>query len=216
MKRLSAVAALFDFDGVVMDTEPQYTIFWNEQGLKYLGKDNFGATIKGQTLTQIYEANFTGDLVEVRQQITTDLNQYEKQMTYEYLPGIQRYLKELRDNGVGIALVTSSNIEKMQNIYNAYPDFKSQFDHILTGEMFQNSKPHPECFLLGMKLIGAEAANSFVFEDSFHGLQAGRASGATVIGLATTNSRDAIADKADFTIDDFTDMHAANIDSLRR
>ncbi len=208
MKRLCTVAALFDFDGVVMDTEPQYTVFWNEQGLKYLGVENFGATIKGQTLNQIYEANFTGDLVEMRQQITNDLNLFEKQMTYEYLPGVQHYLKELREKGVGIALVTSSNVEKMDNIYNAYPDFKNQFDHILTGEMFQNSKPHPECFLLGMKLLGAEPENSYVFEDSFHGLQAGRASGATVIGLATTNSRGAIASKADYVIDDFIDMTA--------
>ena len=31
------IAALFDFDGVIMDTETQYTVFWNEQGRKYLG-----------------------------------------------------------------------------------------------------------------------------------------------------------------------------------
>ncbi len=216
MERLEVRAALFDFDGVVMDTEPQYTIFWNEQGKKYLGKENFGATIKGQTLTQIYEGNFIDDLIRVRQQITEDLNRFEKQMVFEYLPGIQNYLKELRENGVGLALVTSSNEEKMQNIYNAYPDFKLQFDHILTGEMFQNSKPHPECFLLGMKLLGACPENSFVFEDSFHGLQAGRSSGATVIGLATTNPREAIQSKADHVIDDFSEMHATDLGALQK
>lgn len=37
-------------------------------------------------------------------------------------------------------------------------------------------------------------------------LQAGRLSGAIVVGLATTNSREAIADKADYVIDDFRGM----------
>ena len=82
--------------------------------------------------------------------------------------------------------------------------------------MFQNSKPHPECFLLGMKLLGATPENSFVFEDSFHGLQAGRSSGATVIGLATTNPREAIQSKADYVIDDFSEMHAADLALLKK
>ena len=62
-------------------------------------------------------------------------------------------------------------------------------DRILTGEMFARSKPAPDCFLLGMEIFGATPENSYVFEDSFHGLQAGMTSGATVIGLATTNTR---------------------------
>ena len=55
MDATKTIAALFDFDGVIMDTEPQYTIFWNEQGQKYLHKENFGPGIKGQTLAQIYD-----------------------------------------------------------------------------------------------------------------------------------------------------------------
>lgn len=80
------------------------------------------------------------------------------------------------------------------------------FDEILTAERFKRSKPDPECFLLGMTIFGSDSKDSYVFEDSFHGLQAGRASGATVVGLATTNPREAIADKADYVIDDFKGM----------
>jgi beta-phosphoglucomutase-like phosphatase (HAD superfamily) len=40
-----------------------------------------------------------------------------------------------------------------------------------------------------------------VFEDSLAGLEAGRRSGAKVVGVATTNSREKIADKADFVVD---------------
>ena len=206
MDATKTIAALFDFDGVIMDTEPQYTIFWNEQGQKYLHKENFGPGIKGQTLAQIYDKYFSGDLVPVREQITRELNKFVKDMVYEYLPGVQGFLADLRHHGVKIALVTSSNEEKMENVYHAHPEFKTQFDRILTGEMFEHSKPAPDCFLLGMKIFGTTPENSFVFEDSFHGLQAGRYSGAIVIGLATTNSRETITDKADVIMDDFMGM----------
>ena len=46
---------LFDLDGVIVDTETQYTLHWNVLGEKYLGQKNFGITIKGQTLVQILD-----------------------------------------------------------------------------------------------------------------------------------------------------------------
>ena len=45
MDRNTIIAALFDFDGVIMDTEGQYTIFWDEQGYQYLGEKDFGRRI---------------------------------------------------------------------------------------------------------------------------------------------------------------------------
>lgn len=205
MDTTKSIAVLFDFDGVIMDTETQYTVFWNEQGRKYLGEEDFGRSIKGQTLTQIYDKYF-GDKPDAQQEITAGLNVFEKEMSYEYIPGVEAFIADLRRNGVKIAVVTSSNEEKMQNVYNAHPEFKGMVDRILTGEMFARSKPAPDCFLLGMEVFGATPENTYVFEDSFHGLQAGMTSGATVIGLATTNSREAITGKAHYIMDDFTGM----------
>lgn len=203
MDTTKTIAALFDFDGVIMDTELQYTIFWNEQGEKYLHVKNFGPGIKGQTLTQIYDKHFAGELVSVREQITSDLNLFEKDMAYEYLPGVQDFLVELRRHNVKIALVTSSNDEKMENVYRTHPEFKEQFDRILTGDMFKRSKPAPDCFLLGMEVFGTTPDTTYVFEDSFNGLKAGMASEATVIGLATTNPRESIAPLCHCVLDDF-------------
>lgn len=205
MDTTKTIAALFDFDGVIMDTETQYSVFWNEQGRKYLNEEDFGRSIKGQTLTQIYDKYFSG-MTEVQQEITNGLNVYEREMSYDYIPGVEAFLADLRKQGARIAVVTSSNEEKMQNVYNAHPEFKGMVDRILTGEMFAHSKPAPDCFLLGMEIFGISPENTYVFEDSFHGLQAGMTSGATVIGLATTNSREAIAGKAHYIMDDFTGM----------
>ena len=215
MNTTKTIAALFDFDGVIMDTETQYTVFWDEQGRKYLNEKDFGRRIKGQTLTQIYEKYFSA-LPEARQKITADLNVFEKQMSYEYIPGVEAFIAELRRHGVKIAVVTSSNEEKMQNVYNAHPEFPAMVDRILTGEMFARSKPAPDCFLLGMEVFGATPEKTYVFEDSFHGLQAGMTSGATVIGLATTNSREAITGKAHYIMDDFTGMSYEKLLSLTR
>ena len=77
MDKTKTIAALFDFDGVVMDTESQYTIYWNEIGRKYHPDiENFGLIIKGQTLTQIYGRFFNGMEAE-QAEITRGLNKFE-------------------------------------------------------------------------------------------------------------------------------------------
>ncbi len=210
------IAALFDLDGVVLDTETQYTVFWDEQGRKYLGEANFGRRIKGQTLTQMFDGHFSGvkndiDLTAAQPQIVADLNRFEAEMAYDYIPGAQEFIADLRRHDVKMAIVTSSNEVKMANVYRAHPELKQDFDCILTADMFARSKPAPDCFLLGMEVFGTTAANTFVFEDSFHGLQAGMSSGATVIGLATTNPREAIEGKAHHIIDDFTGMNYSQL-----
>lgn len=202
MDTTKIIAVLFDFDGVIMDTETQYTVFWDEQGHKYLGEEDFGRCIKGQTLTQIYEKYFS-DKPEAQEEITARLNLFEKAMSYKYIPGVEAFIADLRRHGAKIAVVTSSNEDKMQNVYNAHPEFKGMVDRILTGEMFAHSKPAPDCFLLGMEVFGTEPENTYVFEDSFNGLKAGMASGANVVGLATTNSRESIAPFCHYILNDF-------------
>jgi beta-phosphoglucomutase len=57
-------------------------------------------------------------------------------MSYKYIPGVEAFIADLRRHGAKIAVVTSSNEDKMQNVYNAHPEFKGMVDRILTGEMF--------------------------------------------------------------------------------
>lgn len=215
MERKDTITVLFDFDGVIMDTEKQYTLFWDEQGRKYLNREQYGNSIKGQTLAQIYSKDFAG-MPEAQEQISKELSTFEEKMTYEYVPGVQAFLADLRANGAKIAVVTSSTEGKMKNVYQAHPEFTTQFDRILTADLFTHSKPDPECFQLGMSLFEARPESSYVFEDSFHGLQAGVASGATVIGLATTHPREAILSKSHHVIDDFTGMTYVRLLTLHK
>lgn len=216
MDTTKAIAALFDFDGVVMDTESQYTVFWNRQGGKYHPEiPEFGRIIKGQTLAQIYGKYFAGK-DEVQKEITAELNNYEKNMLYDYIPGVERFMKELRADGVKIAIVTSSNEKKMRNVYEAHPELKGYVDRILTAEMFARSKPDPECFLLGAEVFGTVPGNCVVFEDSFHGLEAANRARMTVVGLATTNPEEAIRGKATLVIQDFNGFSVEKMKEIMR
>ena len=153
---------------------------------------------------------------EVQHEITEDLNKFEKNMLYNYIPGVEAFLKELRENGVKIAIVTSSNEMKMSNVYKAHPELKQSVDRILTAEMFTHSKPDPECFLLGATVFDTVPENCVVFEDSFHGLEAGNRAGMTVIGLATTNSEEQIRDKANAVIQDFNGFSFEKMKNMMR
>ena len=201
---------LFDFDGVIADTETQYTEFWNRIGREYLGLEDFGQTIKGQTLVQIFGKYFEG-MDRVQEEIVPQLNEFEANMSYDYIPGAQAFMKELKAAGIPMAIVTSSNDIKMSNAYKAHPEFLELVDKVLTSEYFSKSKPDPECFLKGMEILGGTPGETVVFEDSFHGLTAGRASGAKVIGLATTNKREAIAPLCDMVIDNFCGLTVQDI-----
>lgn len=203
MKIESPIAVLFDFDGVIMDTESQYTLFWDEKGKKHHPEiPNFGHHIKGKTLTQLYEHYFLQP-EGLQSQITRELNEFETKMEFHFIPGVVDFMKELREKGVKTAIVTSSNDKKMANAYRAHPELKDMVDYILTADMFTHSKPHPECFLLGAEKCQVPVSNCIVFEDSFHGLEAGNRAGMKVIGLATTNPASAILDKVDLVISDF-------------
>lgn len=207
MNKEKPIAALFDFDGVVVDTEPQYSLFWDEKGKKYHPEiPEFGHHIKGQTLIQIYSQFFLQP-EGLQSEITRELLDYETRMSFEFIPGVVDFMKELRLKGVKIAIVTSSNDQKMANAHRALPELKSMVDYIVTADKVSHSKPHPECFLLGAKSVQVPVENCVVFEDSFHGIESGRRAGMKVIGLATTNPASSIEDKVSLVIPDFVDFN---------
>jgi len=204
MEKIVFKAALFDLDGVVFDTEPQYSVFWGAQCREFHPeRPGLEHEIKGQTLVQIYDAWFSGPLADKRALITGRLNEYEQQMSYDYVPGFEHFIATLRQRGVKTAVVTSSNRQKMEAVYRRHPEFKSLFDAILTSEDFERSKPDPDCYLKAAQRFGVEPSACVVFEDSFNGLKSGRAARMWVTGLATTNSADAIRPYCDKVISDY-------------
>ena len=195
--------ALFDLDGVILDTEGSYTAFWDDYGSRHFSEKDFGLKIKGQTLVKILADYFPDE--NERKSITDAINDFERNMSYPFVPGVENYIKSLKSNGIRTAVVTSSNLPKMENVYRCHPGFKEMFDIILTSEDFSESKPSPYCYLKAMRLFGAGPEDCVVFEDSLAGLQSARASGAFVTALTTTNPEEVVRNYADLVIRDFND-----------
>lgn len=195
-------ACLFDLDGVIIDSESQYTVFWSKIFSEYYpDSDGLAQKIKGQTLVQIYDRYFPDE--NEQQKITTRLNNFERQMMLSYIPGFEAFMQYVIEHHLKTAVVTSSNKAKMMNVYRQHPHFKQMFNAILTSEDFDESKPSPDCYLKAAQRLDVDPKDCIVFEDSINGLKSGRASGAYVIGLSTTNDARAIAPLADRVISDY-------------
>jgi len=213
MKELKA--ALFDLDGVVFDTEGQYTVFWGEQCRLYHPEHpGLEHEIKGQTLDQIYDGWFSGELEPQRAIITERLNAFERQMTFAFIDGFEALIADLHRHGVKTAVVTSSNRPKMEAVYERQPTFKQLFNAILTSEDFAESKPSPDCYLRAASRFGLDRSQCVVFEDSVNGLRSGRAAGMMVVGLLTTNPKETVAPLSDIQISNYNQFDFQKLNQL--
>lgn len=199
-------AALFDLDGVIIDTESQYSLFWGSIGHEYRPDvPDFAERIKGTTLESIY-THWFAHLKDEQPEITRRLNEFERQMQYTYIEGVRSFIEALREAGIKTAIVTASNDEKMQSVLRVHPELPTLFDRILTSKDYAAGKPAPDCYLEGAKGFDVIPEECVVFEDSINGLRAGRDSGALVVALTTTNPYEAVAPLADIVIENFKGM----------
>lgn len=194
-------AALFDLDGVIVDTESIYTDFWDDIDRRYpTGVDNFARVIKGNTLARILDTYFDENL---RDEILVLLKEQEESMRYRLFDGVSDFLDRLIENDIPKAIVTSSNDRKMSRLFSQIPELRPKFEAIITDAIVERSKPDPQGYLIAAEKLGVDPSDCVVFEDSFAGLEAGRRAGAYVVALATTNPRESLYEKADEVIDSF-------------
>lgn len=185
-------AALFDLDGVLIDSETLYTEFWEKVGrTHHLPSPTFAYDIKGTTLNDILTTHFPDP--DVRMDVDRMLHEFENEIVYPIFPGALEFVDLLRSKGLKTVIVTSSDNKKMAYLFNQHPDFPSHFDAIVTAADVTRSKPDPEPYLIGASKAGANPDECLVFEDSFQGLEAGNRAGCKVIGLSTTNQADDVA-----------------------
>lgn len=205
--------ALFDLDGTLINTESQYTEFWERVGEELnLNISNLAQIIKGRTLTSIF-SNFIPSL-ELQKEISIRLDMFESQMQFPFYPGVLDFLQDVRKNGVKCAVVTSSNKAKMAAVRLQIPNFDELFDKVMTAEDFSASKPDPACYLYGAQAFSAQKNQCVVFEDAVNGLQAGMSAGMFTIGFATTNPPHVIAPLCHHVQDDFLHLSYANVGKL--
>ncbi|MCM1428789.1 MAG: HAD family phosphatase [Clostridium sp.] len=204
------VAFLFDLDGVLVDSEREYTRIWETINQEYpTGVENFEIKIKGTTLTNILATYYPEP--EERANVEKMLYKLEQEMVYSYCIGAKELLDSIRDRQIPTALVTSSNDIKMAHLYKDLPHFKEFFVKVIDDHCVHHSKPDPEGYLLGAEATDVEISHCCVVEDSLQGVRAGRCAGAYVVGVAGTLPKETLAPECDIVVESLKEI---NLDKL--
>mgnify|MGYP001609892866 CR=1 FL=1 len=200
---------IFDFDGVIVDSEPlRYEsykkLFWDEFGVK-LPDERKRILGRDQRENLKYLLEMFGlecdveELVERRKIILKEI--FSKKENIIPIDGILDFLETLKKKRIKMAVASSSSLEYLENICDGLK-IKDYFDCILSGEMVKKKKPNPDIFLLALEKLGLEKEECVVIEDSLSGIEAAKRAGIKCSGITSTLSEDELED-ADFVFQDF-------------
>ena len=185
--------AIFDWDGVIIDSSRHHEKSWellaHEEGLP-LPPDSFrlGFGRKNQIIIpEIYRWSRDPDEIERlgarKEEIYRELMAHD---VLEPLPGVREWLEKLAAAGVP-RVVGSSTPRKNLDAAMSRLGLTDLFDSIVAAEDVTLGKPNPEVFLKAAARIGRPPECCVVFEDAHAGIEAARAGGMRVIGIATTH-----------------------------
>jgi len=185
-------AAIFDWDGVVIDSSAQHERSWEmlagEVGKK-LPADHFARGFGKRNAVIIPEIlGWTSDEEEVehfgrrKEELYRDLLRKDGLVA---LPGVRELLAQMNDAGIPCVVGTSTERENVDLAYGVL-DLGDFFTGAVCSEDVSRGKPDPEVFLKAAAKTGLPAERCVVLEDSSHGIEAARAGGMRALGLATT------------------------------
>ena len=175
--------AVFDMDGLMIDTEKLYLRFWIEAAA------DFGYEMKKEhvfairSLARKYSVPKLKSMLgedfpteEVRALRTELLDEYISRNGIEVKKGLFTLLDYLRDKGIKIAVATATPRErtvKCLRIIGA----EDYFSAVVCGDMVENGKPDPEIYLTAASALGLPPEECAAFEDSPNGIRAAHAAG---------------------------------------
>jgi beta-phosphoglucomutase len=184
-------AAIFDLDGVIVDTAKYHYLAWkrlaNEYGFDFTEADN--ERLKGVSRTRSLEILLEIGALSVdeaaKQAMAAQKNdwyvEYIQHMdASEILPGAAEYLQTLRNRGVKTAIGSAS---KNAPLILERVGIMSLFDVVIDGTKVRQAKPNPEVFLRAAQELDIPPASCVVFEDSEAGIEAARRAGMGSVGI---------------------------------
>ena len=193
-------AAIFDWDGVIIDSSRQHEQSWEQlarEKKRTLPPNFFKSSFGMKNEFIIPELlGWTSDPARVRQlsdqkeKIYRDLIRHDRIVP---LPGVVEWLNTLRDATIPCVIGSSTPRENIECVIDALR-LRDFFRAVVAGQDVAHGKPNPEVFLLGAKKLGVLPARCVVFEDAHVGLEAARAGGMKVVGVATTHPAESLSD----------------------
>ena len=209
-------------DGVIVDTEPVHHFAYN-QHFKQLNIEitpEMYASFTGNSTKNIFEKlkahfNLKEDvttLVATKRNLFNDAFDHKEDLYL--LEGVEDLIKELHTNGIQLVLASSSAHVTINRIFNRF-NLHQYFTHIVSGEDFPKSKPHPAIFQHAAFLSGTPIENCIVIEDSTNGILAAKAAGIYCIGYDSVNSKMQDYSKADKVISHFNELSFEKIRTIK-
>lgn len=173
-------------DGTIVDTEPFWMSAQDDLVSAHGGNWTHEAamTLVGSGLPRtaqiLQEHGVKMGELEIIDHLTTRVME-QVSATIPWRPGAQELLRDLRANGVKTALVTMSFGRMAEHIRSFIPF--DAFDVVVSGDSVENSKPHPEAYLVAARQLGVDIADCVAIEDSVPGVASAVAAGAVTIGV---------------------------------
>ncbi len=200
-------AFIFDFDGVVMDTESLHFKAWNK-GFKVLGdslteEEYLPLKSTGRKhIVNTFSQKIGREISEAESlEICKIKDDYFKELCKNInksllIKGVEDFLIRLKDKGVKIAVASSASTttELLKKV-----GLTEYFDVVADGNLGLAKKPDPAVFLKAASLLGVDAKDCLVFEDSPAGLKAAENAGMDFVAVSGIKSEKAILEIMDFT-----------------
>ncbi len=206
---------IFDMDGVIVDTEPVHRYAYYKQFAElnievteamYTSFTGFSTRNTFQTLKEQFQLEQeVEDLIQRKRSIFNDA--FDTKEDLELLEGVRALIEDLHQNGIQLIVASSASKVTIDRVFTRFGlhDF---FTHIVSGEDFPKSKPHPAIFEHAASLSIAPKENCIVIEDSTNGVKAAKAAGIFCVGYNSEHSKDQNLDEADRVINHFKELNA--------
>lgn len=209
---------IFDMDGVIVDTEPVHRFAYFQQFKElnitvteemYTSFTGYSTRNTFQKLKKLFPIDQeVEDLIQRKRTIFNDAFDTKKDL--ELLESVETLIKDLYHNGMQLIVASSASKVTIDRVFNRF-DLHHYFSHIVSGEDFPNSKPHPAIFEHAAKLSGVPKEKCVVIEDSSNGVKAANAAGIFCIGYNSIHSKDQDLSTADVIINDFDELNFEKI-----
>ncbi len=220
MSNPSDLGAIFDWDGVIVDSSACHEKSWEllaaeEQRVLPPGHFKAGFGRKNQFIIPniLSWSHDPAEIERIGRRKEELYREILKTSGIQALPGVRELLEGLRAAGVPCVVGSSTprlNIEHVMTLAKLHGFFVD----IVSAEDVSHGKPHPEVFLKAAAKINRAPAKCVVFEDAFVGLEAARAGGFKSIGVGTTNPVESLRGKCDRAVERLTEISAADVVTL--
>lgn len=212
---------IFDMDGVIVDTEPvhHYAYYQHFSQLDIEVTDEHYQSLTGNSTRNVFQKlkdHFDLDhevehLIQTKRSLFNDA--FDTKEDLHLIEGVEDLIKDLHLNGMELIVASSASkvtIDRVFKRFNLYP----YFSHIVSGEDFPKSKPHPAIFEHAASLSIYPKNQCVVIEDSTNGIQAAHAAGIYCIGYQSVNSKGQDYSLANKVISHFNEIDAEIISKL--